>query len=98
MRLVWALTDKSLYAGEKIPKWQGVISYDPTIRQTLVAPIPLNLLIAWGQRLWWWLKGTERLSDMTRTYELGLSDGRKANAGDEVFQMMVEFLREQRKG
>lgn len=39
---------KAIREGRRVPRFSGVIRYDPCLRTVLVLPIPLNLLARWG--------------------------------------------------
>ena len=71
-------TDKDRYLkvkeGERLPFWQGVVMYDPATRSTLLAPIPLNWLIAWAWHMHGKLQQGWRRQELQWAYELGQQD------------------------
>ena len=48
---------KQVAEGERLPHWySGVCWFDGARCTFIVAPIPLNVVLRWLRRSWWWLR------------------------------------------
>jgi len=88
---------RRLQEGMSIPRWQGIIMYDPATRCDLIAPIPLNWLILWAWRLKWRLQRGSYKQELLWAYELGLQD-EKANIRRQQLLEELESVIKERNG
>mgnify|MGYP001579670728 CR=1 FL=1 len=66
---------KAIKELEVIPKYYGIVCYDPAIRAVLIAPIPLNFICSWIMEIWRNLKKGRKRQELMWAYNLGFSDG-----------------------
>jgi len=101
LSMIFKWTDRDRYNGIRegsfIPRWQGIVMHDPATRTVLVAPIPLNLALAWGWKIWMRLKRGWRKQELLDAYELGRMDEKQGRIRRELLQEMEQIIRERRQ-
>ena len=69
--------------------------YDPACRESLIARIPLNLVLGFGWWLYWKMQNHEWNKELYNAYELGRHDEKKGKTRRILRDEMVSILREQ---
>lgn len=61
MQIIKRITRKTMMLralgdGEMMPRWYGLAYFDLAMMEYVTAPIPLNILLAWLNKLYYWLQ------------------------------------------
>ncbi len=85
---------KKVGRGMEVPPYYGVVERDYTSDQTICAPVPLNLILAWARYVWSRLRfGHETvLCDFHLAYAQGFKKGRFEAATDEELKARIREL------
>ena len=85
------IADRHLYAGGDVSRWLGVAYHDTSRRVTVFYPIPLNWLIGWGRRAYYFLVHgpRDRVAELlgvaaSRGFTDGYRDGHRDGCKDGI--------------
>ena len=99
LSIITRWTDRERYLkvqeGQRMPPWQGVVMYDAPTRSTLLAPIPLNWLIAWAWHLHGKLQAGWRRQELYWAYDLGRQDETASIAKRGIMARIESMIKEQ---
>ena len=102
MKLIRVLTHKAAREGEEIPWGWGVVYYDASSRDLILAPMPFNFVAGWLRLVYFRLMEGPRdrlfaewdrtaRKEYSRQYDYGFKDGEKA-AKVAVGKALKKFL------